>query len=90
VPVKAQQLPQAREHACPLDGEPIRQRSAIVDFLVIADVRGTHIASQVVDGLYDLDPRESFKIDRTGTYRIVVGTWDGVVGGYELAVHRVD
>ena len=41
-------------------------------------------------GLYDLDPRESFTIERSGAYRVVVGTWDGVVGGYELDVHHAD
>lgn len=39
-------------------------------------------------GLYDLDAAETFDVERSGTYRIVVSTWDGVVTGYELTVRR--
>lgn len=40
-------------------------------------------------GLYDLDPREIVEIDESGTWRLVVGTYDGVVTGYELSVQPV-
>ncbi len=39
-------------------------------------------------GLYDLDPRETFTVEKSGTHRVLVSTYDGVVGGYELTVER--
>jgi S1-C subfamily serine protease len=41
-------------------------------------------------GLYDIDPTDTFEADETGTYRIVVGTWDGIVGAYEIQVEPAD
>lgn len=37
-------------------------------------------------GLYDLDSFERFEIDESGTWRIVVSTWDGYTTGYVLTV----
>lgn len=37
-------------------------------------------------GLYDLDSFERFEIDQTGTWRIVLSTWDGYTTGYLLSV----
>jgi hypothetical protein len=41
-------------------------------------------------GLYDLDAKERFTIDESGTWRLVFGTYDGTVTGYELTVNRTD
>jgi hypothetical protein len=40
-------------------------------------------------GLYGLDPKKSFDIDQTGTWRIVISTYDAVVDGYDLDVRRM-
>ena len=37
-------------------------------------------------GLYDLDPQDTFDVDQSGTWHIVVGAWDASVAGYELTV----
>ncbi len=37
-------------------------------------------------GLFDLDPQETFTASETGTHRLVVGTYDGVVGSYQIEV----
>lgn len=37
-------------------------------------------------GLYDLDPSDTVRIDESGTWRIVIGSYDGVVSAYELEV----
>lgn len=37
-------------------------------------------------GLYDLDSFESFEIDESGTWRIVLSTWDAYTTGYVLTV----
>ena len=37
-------------------------------------------------GLYDLDAVDTHTIDADGTYTVVVGTFDGIVSGYELLV----
>lgn len=39
-------------------------------------------------GLYDLDAVDTHTVDATGTYTIVVGTYDGIVTGYQLSVSR--
>jgi hypothetical protein len=37
-------------------------------------------------GLYDTDAEQRFDIDETGQWRLVIGTWDGVIGAYEVTV----
>jgi len=39
-------------------------------------------------GLYDLDAVDTHTADAAGTYTIVVGTYDGIVSGYQLSVSR--
>jgi hypothetical protein len=39
-------------------------------------------------GLYDLDAQDTHRIETTGTYKIVVGTYDGIVAGYHLTVRN--
>jgi hypothetical protein len=48
------------------------------------------LAEPAVDGgaggLYDTDAEQRFDIDETGRWRLVIGTWDGVIGAYEVTV----
>lgn len=41
-------------------------------------------------GLSGFDAKDTYTADEAGTHRLVVGTWSGVLAGYEVEVTRVD
>jgi hypothetical protein len=75
------------------DEAEITLRSPVADsyFSVIRpgelyDPNEEPLADDGAGGLYDLDAQATVTADITGTYRIVVGTYEGIVAGYELTV----
>lgn len=76
----------------------ITTRSPIADtyFYLLApgeekeDFFATPSADDGAGGLFDVDAQDRFEIERSGTWTIIVGAYDGIVSGYELSVTKVD